>query len=150
MKTSLDAVAKFHRQIDAPVAIEPKLLNGNPANAGDAAKCLQQLMNEPIFKNPSCDEFLQRLHFAIEELYEWAKAHAESDLVEAADAWADRCYVLFGDAIASGIPAEAIFNEVHRSNMTKSAPSDLHGKGLKSPHFERPLIEPILKKSLAN
>ncbi len=88
--------------------------------------------------------------FAIEELYEWAKAHAESDLVEAADAWADRCYVLFGDAIASGIPAEAIFNEVHRSNMTKSAPSDLHGKGFKNPHFERPLLEPILKKSLAN
>ncbi len=150
MKTALIAVTEFHRQIGAPVSTAPKLLDGDPAKASDAADSLKKLMNDPIFVDSNCDEFLQRLHFAIEELYEWAKAHADSDLVEAADAWADRCYLLFGDAIACGFPAEAIFNEIHRSNMTKSASNDSHGKGLKSSHFKRPLLDPILKNSLAN
>ena len=41
----------------------------------------------------------------------------------AADAWEDRAYVLFGDAVATGILTAALFDEVHRSNMTKEPDS---------------------------
>jgi hypothetical protein len=39
----------------------------------------------------------------LEELAEWLSAHARRDLVATADAWADRTWVLFGDA--AGLPA---------------------------------------------
>ena len=41
----------------------------------------------------------------------------------AADAWADPAYVLFGDSAAAGLPAVALFEEVHDINMTKEPDS---------------------------
>lgn len=41
------------------------------------------------------------------------------DLVGAADAIGDLLYVVLGAAVAHGIDIEPIFNEIHRSNMTK-------------------------------
>jgi predicted HAD superfamily Cof-like phosphohydrolase len=58
------------------------------------------------------------------------------DLVAAADAWGDRLYVLLGDAVAAGLPAERILDEVHRSNMTKAVrASTATGKGKKAAAF---------------
>lgn len=53
----------------------------------------------------------------------WLEAQAADeglrDLVEVADALADLDYVANGLAIEAGIPLDAIFSEVHRSNMSK-------------------------------
>lgn len=53
----------------------------------------------------------------------WARAVEEDehnrDIVETADAIADLIYVLHGLEIEAGIPGDEIFDEVHRSNMSK-------------------------------
>jgi predicted HAD superfamily Cof-like phosphohydrolase len=89
------------------------------------------------------DLLLRRASFAVEELAEWLHAHAKNDLNAAADALGDRFYVLLGDAVASGMPLGPIFNEVHRSNMTKTSRlSD--GKGRKGNAYVPPDIERVL------
>ena len=65
------------------------------------------------------DQLLSRAAMAVEELGEWIFAHADTDLVAAADSLADRFYVLLGDAVATGLPLGRLFEAVHRSNMTK-------------------------------
>lgn len=68
--------------------------------------------------------------------------------VEIADALADLLYVVFGAAIAYGLPIEEIFTEVHRSNMTKSMLKDeksIKGKTIKGPDWEPPNIKKILE-----
>ncbi len=64
-----------------------------------------------------------------------------------ADAIADLLYVVFGAALAYGIPIDAVFAEVHRSNMTKSMEKDtksIKGKTIKGPNWEPPKIKEIL------
>jgi predicted HAD superfamily Cof-like phosphohydrolase len=77
---------------------------------------------------------------AVEELAEWIEAHVASDLTAAADAWADRAYLLFGDAVATGLGTEALFDEVHRSNMTKAPVNPATGKAVKSDGYLAPVI----------
>ena len=84
---------------------------------------------------------------AIEELVEWLLAHARGDLIAAADAWADRAYVLFGDAVAAGLPAAELFAEVHRSNMTKELVADGSGRARKGAAYRPPELAAILKSA---
>jgi predicted HAD superfamily Cof-like phosphohydrolase len=63
--------------------------------------------------------------------------------IAAADAWADRAYILFGDAVAVGLPAEKLFAEVHRSNM-KEPDSAGSGKAVKGANYEPPRIADAL------
>lgn len=70
-------------------------------------------------------------------------------LVELADALADSIYVIVGTAVSFGIPMNQIFEEVHRSNMTKSMLKDsksIKGKTLKGPNWEPPKIKEIIKE----
>jgi predicted HAD superfamily Cof-like phosphohydrolase len=84
----------------------------------------------------------------LEELREWLFAHANSNLVDAADALADRFYLLLGDAVATGLPLADLFQEVHKSNMGKLAGVRTGvGKGLKGPNYCRPQIEKVLLRS---
>jgi predicted HAD superfamily Cof-like phosphohydrolase len=55
-----------------------------------------------------------------EELDEYAAAAAADDVVAVADALADLAYVLYGTALVHGIPLDEVFEEVHRSNLTKA------------------------------
>ena len=62
------------------------------------------------------------------------------DVIEAADALADLVYVIYGAALEWGIPLDAVFDEVHRSNMTKVWPDGtVHyrddGKVIKPPTY---------------
>jgi len=73
--------------------------------------------------------------------------YGEMDLVEVADALADMLYVVFGAALAYGIPIEQVFAEVHRSNMTKSMEKDeksIKGKTIKGPNWEPPRLREII------
>jgi NTP pyrophosphatase (non-canonical NTP hydrolase) len=68
------------------------------------------------------DRSIRKLREALieEELAEFRIANREpADITEAADAIADMLYVIFGAASAYGIDIEPVFNEVHRSNMSK-------------------------------
>lgn len=67
---------------------------------------------------------LVRVHLIAEEgVAELALGIAERDMVKIADALADLAYVLCGAAVTYGVPLEAVFREVHKSNMTKSVRS---------------------------
>lgn len=71
-------------------------------------------------------------------------AHAEGNLIAAADAWADRAYVLFGDAVATGLPTSRLFAEIHRSNMTKEPDPNGTGKAVKGPAYQQPNVQNAL------
>lgn len=94
-----------------------------------------------------------RWKLILEEAYEFRDASwvPDDDLVERADALADLLYVVFGAAITYGIPIEAVFAEVHRSNMTKSLEKDttnVIGKTIKGQDYEPPNLRPILERAM--
>jgi len=60
-----------------------------------------------------CDMLLEECH------EEYLAANSECNVVEIADALGDALYVLLGTANSHGIDLEPIFEEIHRSNMTK-------------------------------
>jgi predicted HAD superfamily Cof-like phosphohydrolase len=71
------------------------------------------------------------------------------DLVAVADACADLRYVVVGTELALGVPGDAVFDEVHRSNMTKVLPDgsvvlDEGGKVVKPPGFSPPDVAGVL------
>lgn len=72
------------------------------------------------------------------------------DLIEAADAIGDMLVVVYGAANRLGIDAEAVFNEVMRSNNTKIWPDgtvhkrELDGKVIKPSTYSPANIEDVL------
>jgi hypothetical protein len=91
---------------------------------------------------------VQRLRLMMEELGELSEAIHQNDTVEIADAIADLLYVVVGTANTYGLTSrlDAIFREVHRSNMTKTFSGSADGQkgGFKGPGFEKPNIRGIL------
>lgn len=96
----LNQVAAFHRTFHHP--IEP----------------------EPII--PSEQRCRLRVALLAEELRELEKAIADKDLVEIADALCDLQYVLSGAVLEFGLGEKfrALFDEVQRSNMSKTCKSE--------------------------
>jgi len=47
----------------------------------------------------------------------------------------DLCYVAEGTAVALGLPFEAAYEEIHRSNMSKTPAADPAAKPTKGPHY---------------
>jgi predicted HAD superfamily Cof-like phosphohydrolase len=94
-----------------------------------------------------------RLRLLHEELDEYENAARQQDLVRVADALTDLLYVLLGTYVAHGLQEVAVelFEEVHRSNMSKldEQGQPVHredGKVLKSSRFQAPNLEKILAK----
>lgn len=139
---AIQAVRAFHERTASPIADRPRLLPGGEVDAEALARKLLAIKAEIQANDDNL--LLQRAAMAIEELAEWLQAHAKGDLVAAADAWADRAYVLFGDAVAAGLPAAPLFAEVHRSNMTKEPVAGESGKARKGPGYAPPDLEAVL------
>lgn len=93
---ALTGVAKFHKLFKLPVVDNPKI--------------------------PSKERIELRISLLEEELKELKTAIQEDDLVEVADAFADIQYVLSGAILEFGMGAKfkALFDEVQRSNMSKT------------------------------
>ena len=84
-----------------------------------------------------------RMDLLDEEVSELHEAVEKGDVVKIADAIADIAYVAVGTAVAYGIPFDAVFAEVHRSNMTKvNTPAE--AKLVKGPGYEPPDIAGVL------
>ena len=96
---ALESVAEFHRTFHLPVLDDPQI--------------------------PAKERCQLRINLLREELKELEEAIENDDLVEAADAFADLQYVLSGAILEFGLGERfaAIFNEVHRSNMSKTCAS---------------------------
>ena len=146
MDIEIAKVKLFHQAVDAPIAHQPALLETCPREAMRLAGQLRDLLTQTSSEG-SRDPLIARVRMSLEETAEWLEAHAEGDLVAAADAWADRCYVLVGDAVACGLPAAEIFEAVHESNMTKATVDPINGKAIKGKQYKRPRIEAALAKA---
>lgn len=95
------------------------------------------------------DEATQKLRVALiqEELNELSEAFTKNDVTGVADALADLLYVVYGAAIACGIDIDPVFQEVHRSNMTKvGGHKRADGKWVKPPTYSPANIPPVLEK----
>ena len=148
MQDALDSVHKFHVAMNAPISPTPTLLAYDQTSAATLAEQVKTLATETMAVAPKDEVLLRRASMALEELAEWLVAQTQGDLVAAADAWADRAYVLFGDAVATGLPAASLFDEVHRSNMTKEPDQLRTGKAIKGSAYQPPRIRHVLEEDL--
>ncbi len=126
MKEQLQALLEFHRTFGAYVSEVP---------TADLPPEVREL----------------RIRLIEEELAEYADAARRGDLVAVADALTDLLYVVLGAMVAHGLQdvAEALFAEVHRSNMSKAGPDGRpllreDGKILKPSTFSPPDLARIL------
>lgn len=121
--SNFELVREFHRAFDCPTALRP----GWPSVAR------QNL----------------RLDLIAEELKELRVALNERDMRAVADALGDLLYVVYGTGHEFGIQLDAVFAEVHRSNMSKMGADGKpirrgDGKILKGPAFSPPDLVPVL------
>lgn len=86
-----------------------------------------------------------------EEVVELFDSGITGDVIEVADAVADCLYILIGTAIEYGIAdkLEKVFDEVHRSNMSKLGQDGKpiyrdDGKVLKGPNYSLPKLKNII------
>ena len=93
-----------------------------------------------------------RYNLMKEENEEYLEAVQNKDIVEIADALGDMLYILCGTILEHGLQnkIEAVFDEIQRSNMSKSDEDGNpiyreDGKVLKGPNYFKPNFEAILK-----
>ena len=86
-----------------------------------------------------------------EENKEYLEAVKNGDLTEVADALGDMLYILCGTILDHGLQykIEAVFDEIHRSNMSKLGEDGKpiyreDGKVIKGPHYFKPDLKSIL------
>jgi len=93
-----------------------------------------------------------RLHLMIEELGDISRALNENDVVKLADGICDMLYVVIGTAVEAGLGPilHLLFDEVHRSNMTKDLgpKHEGHRGAVKGSRFEPPQLGPIVVRYL--
>jgi predicted HAD superfamily Cof-like phosphohydrolase len=123
----------------------------------------QLISNEPTIVNKELS--LLRFELMKEENDEYLEAVLENDLVEIADALGDQLYILAGTILTHGMQhiIEPVFNEIHRSNMSKLDASgkpiingmngvlDMSrpiGKVIKSKGYSEPNIKQILETKI--
>lgn len=101
------------------------------------------------------DQETQRLRLDLisEEVNELAIAIHNKSRIGIADALADILYVTYGAGAAYGLDMDALFWEVHRSNMSKMGADGKpirrsDGKVLKGPNYREPQLEPLLQLKL--
>src|SRR5580692_2068657 len=96
---SLNQVAEFHTTFKHPIKPEPVI--------------------------PAIERCNLRIELLAEELKELQQAVNDNDLVEVADALCDLQYVLSGAILEFGLGEKfkELFDEVHRSNMSKACKS---------------------------
>ena len=98
-------------------------------------------------------ESMLRYEFGKEELVEYLEAGNNDGLIEVTDALADQLYILLGTMVAHGMQdvIEDVFDEVHRSNMSKLGADGNpiyreDGKVLKGPNYSPTNIGIFLKE----
>jgi len=105
---------------------------------------------EPVRCSPGLPDTKQRnLRIALiaEELQELKDT---SNLEEIADAIGDLLYVVLGTAAAYGLDSQGIFDEIHRSNMTKfiDGYQRADGKYCKGPSWTPPDLKRFILQQI--
>ncbi len=117
-------VEEFHRKFEI-------LVNDRPTIPGEATRAL-------------------RVRLIQEEFDELKDALGKEDLVSVAKEIADLLYVVYGTAVSYGLDMEPVFQEVHRSNLSKvGGYKRADGKWVKPPTYSPACLEPILNHQRA-
>lgn len=94
---------------------------------------------------PQQKEYELRNSLIAEEYHELIEALGHQNVEHIAKEMADLIYVIVGGALEWGIPISEIFEEVHRSNMTKTINLRYeNGKIKKGDDYEEPKIREII------
>jgi predicted HAD superfamily Cof-like phosphohydrolase len=119
---SLRQVAEFHRTFHHPILPEPGI--------------------------PSEERCKLRVNLIAEELDELREAIAEKDIVAIADALCDIQYVLSGAVLEFGLGEKfrALFDEVQRSNMSKTCRSLEEAEATRRHYLERDGTESYIRR----
>lgn len=128
------SIRDFQRHVGAPTPAWPRLAEGEAsliaAQARDLVNASAAFKN--LYKATKNNAFL-RVELMLEELGEVLQGIADNDQVKTLDGIADCAYVVIGTATSFDLPFNKAFEEVHRSNMTKSSRAASHagdkGKG---------------------
>ncbi len=120
---ALNQVAEFHRTFQHPVLSKPTV--------------------------PSEDRCKLRVALIAEELKELQEAIEEKDIIEIADALCDIQYVLSGAVLEFGLGEKfkALFDEVQRSNMSKTCKSEAEAIATMEYYKARDGVDSYYKKS---
>ena len=109
----------------------------------------QLVSDKPEF--PDSKTRILRMRLLSEEFVEYNTAEIGDNFIEVADALADLIYIACGTAASYGIPLNAIFEEVHRSNMAKLVDGKPlkreDGKIIKPEGWKPPDIEKIIEET---
>lgn len=90
-----------------------------------------------------------RVKLIQEEFNELQDEIAAGNLVGIADGLADILYVVYGAAVSYGIDMEPVFNEVHRSNMSKVGGHKREdGKWVKPATYSKANLAPIITEQI--
>tara|TARA_Y100000389_G_scaffold204925_1_gene260893 strand:- start:4470 stop:4847 length:378 start_codon:yes stop_codon:yes gene_type:complete len=108
--------------------------------------------DQPVSRVPKIAQSDQEnlyMDLIAEEYAELVTAMSNNDIIESADAIADLIWVAIGLASTIGIPFDRVWNEVKRSNDSKTVNGTLiknpeTGKVMKPPTFSEPDLDPIL------
>jgi hypothetical protein len=104
-------------------------------------------IGDPTKPDITVDQDL-RLELIREELVDLVEALEAGDIIKTADALGDLQYVINGAAVSWGIDLGPIFEEIHRSNMTKKAANmRSDGKILKDADYSPPDIKRVMRES---
>jgi predicted HAD superfamily Cof-like phosphohydrolase len=86
-----------------------------------------------------------RVRLIQEEFDELKEALGQGDLTALAKEMADLLYVVYGTAVSCGIDMEPVFQEVHRSNLSKvGGYKRADGKWVKPASYSPACLQPIL------
>lgn len=110
-----------------------------------AVKAFHLKYGQPVRRSPTANipESQFRYDLMAEELEEYWAGVLNRDVVDVADALADLMYTVYGTALAHGVPLDAVFDAVHRSNMTKDPAAD-GGKPIKGVEYRAPYLNTAL------
>lgn len=137
MKAEQEMVREFHVCAGADIQAQPTQLSF-------ATACLRAELIIEEWK-----ELLEAM--GVKEIdgqvFDWDDSeYLKYDRVKVADAIGDLLYVVLGTAVSCGLDAQAIFHEVHRSNMTKFIDGQRRadGKWVKGPGYTPPDLTPYV------
>jgi predicted HAD superfamily Cof-like phosphohydrolase len=104
------ALQEWHEKFNVPFLQQP----GIPSD--ERRRLRFELIKEEF------EEVATAMGLDLDTVHYLPLSNKNADLVRIADGLADLLYVIYGCALEFGIPLDACFEEVHRSNMTKLWP----------------------------
>lgn len=139
--TNDDLVRAFHEKYGFDIGVPLGSKDGGDGRLYDNGQRLVVGARHMMSADDSIE--YERSSLLVEEVGEALIAMATPDRVGLADALADLMYVVIGTAITFDIPLQEVFEEVHRSNMTKQKGYGRLNRA-KGKEYQPPRIKEIL------